>query len=59
MVLVRVGEARQMQQLIYVFMPLKRSLFEAIETLEELQHLRNGLMIWQELALSLRRHHID
>ena len=59
MILVRVGEACRTQELISVIIPLKRSLFEAIETLVELQDLRNGLVIGQKLAVSLRRRHID
>ena len=58
-VLVRAGEARQMEELIYVVIPLKRSLFEAIETLEEFQHIWNGLMIGKKLAVSLWRRHLD
>ena len=47
------------QEFVYVVIPLKRSVFKAKETLEELQHLQNRLVIGQELAVSLRRRHID
>ena len=59
MILVRAGQGRRTQEFIYVIIPLKRSLFEAIKTLEKLKYLRVGLVIAQKLALSLWRRHID
>ena len=42
-----------------MIIPPKRSMFEAIETLEELQHLQNGLVIGHKIAVSLCWGYID